>query len=151
MRSRIDGAARAAVVVTEFDRPAEAVWSLFSDPLALARWWGPPGMPMAVEHHDLRPGGRVEITVQTPAGEVRGRWTVHEVVPPHLLRFTFTSDGLDVTEITVEISDAGGSRTAMEVTAHFTSEEAMRHAVHIGFVEGLARSCATAHDVTGVM
>jgi uncharacterized protein YndB with AHSA1/START domain len=150
VHSRVDTAGRAAVIMTEFDQPVAVVWTLFSDPSKLARWWGPPGMPMQIHHHDLQPGGSVELTVSTPGGEVRGRWTIHEVAAPHTLRFTFTSDGLDPTEITIELRGPAGTPTTMEITARFASDDAMRHALDIGFVEGVARACTTAHDVAAV-
>ncbi|MHB1138202.1 MAG: SRPBCC domain-containing protein, partial [Microthrixaceae bacterium] len=63
VHSRVDPAARSVVITTEFDHPVATVWTLFSDPTKLARWWGPPGLPMTVDRHDLRPGGVVEVTV----------------------------------------------------------------------------------------
>jgi uncharacterized protein YndB with AHSA1/START domain len=88
----VNTAERTAVITTAFEASAAATWGLFSDPTKLARWWGPPGVPMTVDHHDLRPGGTVEITAATTQGEVRGHWTIHHVAAPHELAFTFTSD-----------------------------------------------------------
>src|SRR5688500_13045059 len=81
--SWVDNARRAAVITTSFDHPAEVVWTLFADPDKLARWWGPPGAPMTIERHDLRPGGAVELTVTTGGTRIRGRWDIHEVAAPH--------------------------------------------------------------------
>jgi uncharacterized protein YndB with AHSA1/START domain len=150
VHSRIDTVERAAVITTEFDQPVAVVRTLFADPTKLARWWGPPGMPMQIHHHDLHPGGSVELTVSTPGGDVRGRWAIHQVAAPHTLRFTFASDGLDPTEITVELRGSADGSTTMEITARFASDDAMRHALDIGFVEGVARACSTAHDVVAV-
>lgn len=147
VHSRVNTAERTAVITTTFDAPAVTVWSLFSDPTKLARWWGPPGLPMTVDHHDLRPSGTVEITVSTTQGEVRGHWAIHHVAFPHELTFTFSSDGLDPTEIAVRIDPAPDGSTTMTITARFTSGEAMRHAIHIGFIEGVVRSCDASHAV----
>ena len=147
VHSRVDTAERAAVITTEFDHPVEVVWTLFSDPTKLARWWGPPGMPITIDRHDLRPGGSVELTVSTAGGDVRGRWTIHEVAAPHTLTFTFASDGLDPTEISIDIRAAPNTSTTMVITARFASDEAMHRALDIGFVAGVARSCAAAHEV----
>lgn len=145
--SHVDEVRRTAVITTRFEHPVEVVWTLWSDAAKLARWWGPPGMPMTVDHHDLRAGGSVELTVDTPGGTIRGRWSIHAVAAPHALAFTFESDGLDPTEISVEITAASPSSTAMTVTARFASDAAMHHAVEIGFVAGVARSCAQAPSV----
>lgn len=151
VRSRVDSADRTAVITTSFEHPVDAVWTLFSDPTKLVRWWGPPGMPMTIDHHDLRPGGSVEVTVSTDGGEIRGRWAIHEVAVPHTLRFTFSSDGLDPTEISVAIDAASDSSTTMTITARFRSDASMRHAMDIGFVDGIVRSCTTALDVVAAV
>jgi uncharacterized protein YndB with AHSA1/START domain len=145
--SRVDIAKRAAVITTSFDQPADVVWALFSDPTKLARWWGPPGMPMVIDHHDIRPGGTVELTVTVDGTAIHGRWAIHAVAAPHTLRFTFSSDGLDPTEITVNISAAPNGTTTLTITVTFTSDDTMRHAMDIGFLDGVVRSCTTAHDV----
>jgi uncharacterized protein YndB with AHSA1/START domain len=144
--SWVDNARRAAVITTSFDHPAEVVWSLFADPDKLARWWGPPGAPMTIERHDLRPGGAVELTVTTGGTRIRGRWDIHEVAAPHGLGFTFSSDGLDPTEITVEIGAGSAGSTTLTITARFATDDHWRHALRIGFVDGVARSCTTAHE-----
>lgn len=145
--SHVDTAERTAVITTSFDHPVEVVWTLFSDPAKLARWWGPPGMPMTVDHHDLRPGGLVEVTVTAGHGEFRGRWDVHEVAAPHRLSFTFSSDGLGPTEISVELEAESHASTTMTLQARFASDDEVRHALDIGFVDGVLRSCTAAHEV----
>jgi uncharacterized protein YndB with AHSA1/START domain len=147
VNSRVDRAERTAVITTTFDHPVDAVWALFSDPTKLARWWGPPGMPMTVDRHDLRPGGSVEVTVSADGEVIRGRWAIHEVAAPHTLSFTFSSDGLDPTEIAVAIRAASDGSTTMTLTARFGSDADLRHAMDIGFVDGLVRSCNAALDV----
>ena len=39
------------------DAPRERVFKAFSDPVHLARWWGPNGFTSTVHEFDLRPGG----------------------------------------------------------------------------------------------
>ena len=145
--SHVDPVERTAVITTEFDHPVEVVWTLFSDPTKLARWWGPPGMPMTVDRHELRPGGTVVVTVTTDEGSIEGRWSVHTVDAPHRLAFAFESTGLDPTEITVDITATSSTSATMRVTARFATDDRLQHALGIGFHEGLARSCAAAHEV----
>lgn len=149
--SRVDTTERTAVITTAFDHPNDVVWTLFSDPTKLARWWGPPGMPMAIDRHDLRPGGAIELTVTTGDTVIRGRWSIHEVTAPHTLTFTFSSEGLAPTEITVHLSAASDTSTTMRITERFTSDDTMRHALDIGFVKGIVRSCTGAHEVIAVL
>ena len=70
-----------------------------------------------------------------------------DVAAPCEPSFTFTSDGLDPTEIVVRIDSASDRSTTMSITARFRSDEAMRHALNIGFVDGVGRSCRAAHGV----
>ena len=145
--SHVDPVGRTAVITTEFDHPVELVWTLFSDPTKLARWWGPPGMPMTVDRHELRPGGTVVVTVTTDDGSIEGRWSVHTVDAPHRLTFAFESTGLEPTEITVDITATSSTSARMQLTARFATDDTLQHALDIGVHEGLARSCAAAHQV----
>jgi hypothetical protein len=38
----------------------------------------------------------------------------------------------------------------MTITARFTSDESMRHAIAIGFIDGVVRSCDASHAVVDV-
>jgi uncharacterized protein YndB with AHSA1/START domain len=144
VRSHVDAASRVAVITTTFAHAADVVWTLFADAGRLARWWGPPGMPMVVEHHDLRPGGRVDVVVETPDGPIRGHWSLHTVEPSRGLTFTFWSDGLEPVEIAVSITATSTTASEMTLTVQFSSDARLRHALDIGFVHGVARSCASA-------
>ncbi len=44
-------------ITAAFAAPVEQVWSVWSDPRKLERWWGPPTYPATVVEHDLSPGG----------------------------------------------------------------------------------------------
>lgn len=147
VHSHVDHGERQAVVTTRFDHPIDTVWTLWSDPAKLARWWGPAGMPMTVDHHDLHVGGAVAVTVETPGGAIRGRWSIQEVEPPHRLRFTFASDGLEPTEISVRLTEESAASTAMTLTIRFSSEATMQHALEIGFDAGVALSVERSHRV----
>jgi uncharacterized protein YndB with AHSA1/START domain len=143
----VDPDARIATITTRFNQPIEVVWTLWSDPDKLARWWGPPGVPMTVDHHDLRPGGRVEVTVHLGDSVIRGHWSILAVDAPGSLRFTFSSDGLEPTEIDVLIERSSETATTMTITARFLSAADFDHALEIGFVEGVTRSIESAHAV----
>lgn len=147
VESQIDPVGRRVVVTTEFNQPPEVVWRLWSEPARLARWWGPPGRAMTVDEHDLRPGGKVVVTVATPDRPIRGRWKIHDVEPPHRLTFTFESDGIDPTTIEVDMLPSGPGATTMQISVRFASDDAFQHARSIGFDAGLRRSIAHAHNV----
>ena len=146
VRSHVDHRERCAVITTDFDHPLDVVWTLFSDPAKLARWWGPPGVPMRVDHHDLRPGGTVDITVTHDDAVIHGRWTIQRVDAPHHLEFTFESDGLEPTRISVALAAVTDTSATMSITARFATDELLQHALDIGFADAVARSCRTATE-----
>ena len=69
----------------------EKVWRAWTDPEAIARWWGPGGeQPVALAELDVRVGGHFHIVFGGPQGtehEVRGIY--QEVVPNRKLVFTW--------------------------------------------------------------
>ena len=147
VKSHVDLAQRTAVITTEFDHAVDVVWTLWSDPDNFARWWGPPGMPMTVHRHELRPGGTIEFSVASPHGMIRGKWTIHAMDPPRSVTFRFTSDGLEPTDVSIRLVDTSSTSTALHMTLQFSSDEIMRHALDIGFVDGVTRSVAAAHPI----
>jgi uncharacterized protein YndB with AHSA1/START domain len=46
----------------------DRIWSAFSDPKALAAWWGPAGVTNTFEEFDFRPGGIWRFTMHGPDG-----------------------------------------------------------------------------------
>lgn len=144
VQSVVDPHERTATITTTFEQQIDVVWTLWSDPVKLAKWWGPPGVPMAVDHHDLSVGGHVDITVHAAGSVIRGHWSIIAVEPSRSLRFTFASDGLEPTDIDVLIEQTSDATTTMTITARFTTDADLRHATEIGFVDGLTRACESA-------
>jgi uncharacterized protein YndB with AHSA1/START domain len=52
----------------EFAAPRELVWQALTQPEMVANWWGPDGFMNTVHSHDLRPGGRWNLTMHGPDG-----------------------------------------------------------------------------------
>jgi len=148
VRATTDPTRREACITTHFPCDPDEVWSLFSDPAKLTRWWGPPEVPMRLDRHDLRSGGRVELVVDFPSGEqINAQWSIIEADPPRRLHFRFSSDGIDPTTIEVTIGPSPDGKTAMTLIARFDSPEHYEHAVDIGFDRGLRNSVDNAHAV----
>ena len=71
-----------------FDAPRELVFSLWSDPNHLRRWWGPKGCSVGFCNMDLRPGGQLLYSLQTSDNqEMWGKFVYREVLPPERLVF----------------------------------------------------------------
>ncbi len=75
-----------------FDAPRELVFRVWTDPLYLARWWGPTGFTNPVCAFEARPGGRIHIDMTGPDGTVYPMGgEVLETAPPERLVFTTTA------------------------------------------------------------
>jgi len=69
------------------------VFSAWTDPDQLCRWWGPTGATCPTADVDLRVGGRYRIANRFPDGKTI--WIVGEfevVAPPHTLVYTWRLD-----------------------------------------------------------
>jgi uncharacterized protein YndB with AHSA1/START domain len=69
--------------------PRELVWKAWTDPVHLAKWWGPRGFSSSHCEVDLRVGGKLRIDMQRPDGSVHpmlGQFL--EIVAPERLVFT---------------------------------------------------------------
>jgi len=77
----------------EFGAPVERVWAAWTEPRDLREWWGPAGFTCPRAEVDLRPGGRIFVTMRAPAEwggfEQHTTWDITEIEPPRLLRYVF--------------------------------------------------------------
>jgi uncharacterized protein YndB with AHSA1/START domain len=109
-----------------FDAPRELVWRAWTDPKHLAKWFGPQGFTIPKCSIDLRIGGELHITMQSPwnsAHPMKG--VFREIVKPE--RIVFTNIALDeaghhllegITRVTFE--DAGGGKTMLTLYSNAT-------------------------------
>ena len=95
-----------------FKAPREAVFRAFTDPAALAKWFGPEGMNVKNVKVDLRPGGGYSMVFDETDGESHGLSGVYrEISPPQRLVMTWVWDhgemaGIE-TLVTIELAQAG--------------------------------------------
>ena len=103
-----------------FKAPREAVFRAFTDPAALAKWFGPEGMSVGNVKVDLRPGGAYSMAFNQADGESRGLSGVYrEISPPERLVMTWVWDnnglaGIE-TLVTLEFA-AAGAETELTLT-----------------------------------
>ncbi len=92
--------------------PREAVFRAFTDPAALAKWFGPENVNVTEVEVDLRPGGAYSMVFNEADGESHGLSGVyHEISPPHRLVMTWVWDhggmaGIE-TLVTIELAEVG--------------------------------------------
>ncbi len=100
--------------------PREAVFHAFTDPAALAKWFGPEGMNVDNVKIDLRPGGAYSMAFNQANGEAHGLSGVYrEISPPERLVMTWVWDHGDLagieTLVTIELA-AAGAETDLTLT-----------------------------------
>jgi uncharacterized protein YndB with AHSA1/START domain len=79
---------REFVIARVFDAPRDKVWKAWTEAERLKHWWGPKGFKVHTCKVDLRPGGFFHYGMTAPGGgEVWGRFTYREIVPPEKLVF----------------------------------------------------------------
>lgn len=100
----------------------ERVFSAFSDPERLARWWGPIGATNEFHEFDLRPGGRWRSTMRTPDGaEYAMENSFLEVDPPRRFAVAHVQTGHDFT-LTVDLESVPEG-TRLTWTMRFVTPE----------------------------
>ena len=121
----------------------EKVWRAWTDPQAIAKWWGPGGHdPVSLAELDLRVGGRFRIVFGGPQGtEHECAGIYKEVVPGRKLVFTWrwpNSTPERVSLVTVLFKAAGGG-TDFEFLHEQFFDEAARDGHKRGWSESFAK------------
>ncbi len=134
-------------VEREFDAPIDRVWAAWTTPDDLRAWWGPIGFTCPRADVDIRPGGRIFVTMRAPDGwggfEQHSTWDIVDVDPPRRLSYVFRFADAAGTAITavaagipaegvpdeghheVVLTAIGEGRTLLEMIEHgYTTEEA---------------------------
>ena len=132
-------------IIREFDAPPEKVFRAHADPDLFARWCGPNGTRMNVEHMDCRTGGSYRYLMSDDNGEYGFRGCFHDVRPGELIVQTFTFEGMpdDVALERITFEDLGDGRTRLtstSLTDSFEGRDAfVASGMEVGVVEGYLR------------
>ena len=124
-----------------FDAPRELVWKVWTEAGHLLQWFGPKGMPMFHAKNDPQPGGTFHYGLRMPnGGEMWGRWTYRELVPPRYLVFisSFSNEAGEVAKApfaddwplemltTITLVEENGRTTVTVESAAFNATDAQR-------------------------
>jgi uncharacterized protein YndB with AHSA1/START domain len=83
---------RKIVSTRAFDAPRELVFTAWSDPAHLAKWWGPKGFTNTFQEFDLRPGGVWRFVMHGPDGvDYKNESVFIEIVKPERIVFQHVS------------------------------------------------------------
>lgn len=123
--------------------PRAVVYRALSDPVELAKWWGPRGFTAPTVEFQPQVGEGYRIEMQPPDGDLfhlSGEF--REVDPPANLGYTFRWDPPDPddreTVVTLSLEDRGEATEVLLTQAEFATEE--RRALHEnGWTDSLGR------------
>ncbi len=148
LTSVTDPQALTLTVTARFAAPPERVWTVFSDPRRLERWWGPPTWPATFVDHDFRPGGRARYYMTGPGGEkAHGWWRFVSIDEPSALEFedgfsddTGTPDP-DMPTVHARVSlQRDDEGTLLTLVSRFPSAQALEQLVGMGMEEGMKQA-----------
>lgn len=73
-------------IARTFDAPRAEVWRAWSQPEALAQWWGPKGCKIEISALEFRPGGLFHYAMNFADGQTMwGRFLYREIAAPQKL------------------------------------------------------------------
>lgn len=128
------------VLERQLAAPRAVVWSAWTDPAQLARWWGPAGFANPRCEFDARPGGAIRVDMLAPDGAVYpmdGR--IEEIVPPSRLVFATGALGPDGRRLfdilnRLELEEWGGG-TRLKLDVRVTAIHDSAAAIHLAGME----------------
>ena len=136
MNVRAEPADRVLVLTRLIDAPRELVFSAWTQPAHLVRWWGPNGFTLPHCDVEFHPGGAYKFCMRAPDGSDHWVWgTYEEIVPPSRLVFSWHRtetparvDPWAVTRVTVTFAEeAGKTRLALRQAVFPLAEECLDH------------------------
>lgn len=106
-------------ITRDFDAPVARVFRAHVDPDLLARWLGPRGSTMTIEHFDCRAGGGYRYSDRGADYEARFYGSFHDVREDELIVQTFTFEGMPdgVALEKLTFTDLGDGRTRLVTTS----------------------------------
>jgi uncharacterized protein YndB with AHSA1/START domain len=139
-----DPEALTMTLIADVSASVDRLWSAFTDPRQLERFWGPPGYPASFTEFDLSVGGRARYHMTGPKGdEYHGVWEFLAIDGPRSFTAldSFTdAEGRILTDMPTsrmvfdfEPTDTGAR---LRNTTFFDSVDALEQVVAMGAVEG---------------
>jgi uncharacterized protein YndB with AHSA1/START domain len=130
------------IITRSFDAPRDQVFKAFTDPQAVARWWGFRDSETAVDELDPRPGGRWRFVGRDGnGGEHAFHGVYHDAVAPERIVYTFEYEGMPghVLLETITFEERDG-RTLMTDSSVFQSVADRDGMLASGMESGAAES-----------
>lgn len=126
-----------------FDAPRESVFTAYTDPAAIAQWWGQRSSTTVVDKQETIPGGQWRYVQKHPEQGIEYAFhgEYREVAPNERLISTFEFEGMPghVVVDTAEFEALDG-KTKVTVTSKFDTKEERDGMLQSGMEEGANES-----------
>jgi uncharacterized protein YndB with AHSA1/START domain/DNA-binding transcriptional ArsR family regulator len=128
------------VVSKVFDADRDKLFRAFSDPELMRRWFFPGDEGWSADvTNDFKVGGQYRIDMHDAEGNTWSHWGKYrEIDPPNKIVFTWNSDLVEKTEVSVEFRETAGG-TEIILTHEFLPDEEQREE-HRGGWNGCLRN-----------
>ena len=128
-----------------FDAPRELVFDAWTDPEAVAQWWGPNGFTITTFEMDVRPGGVWRFVMHGPDGrDYQNRIVYVEVQRPERIVYDHVTG--PVFRATATFEDLGGKTKLTLVSVFESAEIRERVAKEFNAVEGMHQTLSRLGD-----
>lgn len=120
-----------------FDAPLNLVWTAWTQPEHIAKWWGPKGMPVNVIRHEFKINGEWRYSMQMPSGgEFISCGVYSNIVEKELIEtsanFYPMTEGVDM----VMQFETQGDKTHFTFKVIHPTEEYCKQQEDMGFYNG---------------
>ena len=142
MKLVADPGSHEITITRSFDTPRDQVFKAFTDPEAVAQWWGLRGAETTVEELEARPGGRWRFVSRGGDGsEDAFHGVYHDAVAPERIVYTFEYEGMPghVLLETIVLEDQDG-KTLLTDSSVFQSVGDRDGMLQSGMESGAAES-----------
>jgi len=123
------------------DAPRDLVWSVWTDPTHIAKWWGPDGFTNTIKEMAVKPGGTWQFTMHGPDGRDWPNVIRYvDVVQPERLVYHHGDEDGDPNQqflVTVTFDDLGNGKTKLTMRMLCASAEQKQQLIRdVGAVDG---------------
>jgi uncharacterized protein YndB with AHSA1/START domain len=139
---------RTLSITKVFDAPIKTVWEAWTNPDHVIQWWAPPGMPIKVEIHEFKVGGKWKYTMPMPDGNLFISEGTYLEIEPYKKIIT-TADFKPMTE-GVELHvlfEAEGENTNFTFSVVHATEDYAKQQEKMGFYNGWGSALNRMEDV----
>jgi uncharacterized protein YndB with AHSA1/START domain len=129
-----------------FDAPKELVFSMFSNPDYLEKWWGPTEWPATIVSFEFKPDGVWHYYMQGPDGtKAWGKTTFTAIDEPNKITYVdafsneegTVDESLPQSSTVLTFEDVDG-KTLLTTTSVYESAEKIQEVINMGMLEGVA-------------